>query len=355
MTASSATPPDEDRLDDGERRERDRRDVEQPRRRSRRPCRPRTTSSDHSELRRAQRVLDVDRARLARPAVLVEEREVRRERRRGARAGCRVGGSLSQDERGATGESSVPAAAPPSAPSRPRLDGAVVPGQRSDRTPKSPRRLPHRSHRKSRTMQRKPLLLVDVDGVISLWGFDPDRRPAGAFASVDGIAHFLSQEAGEHLLALADAFELVWCTGWEEKANEYLPHALGLGPWPYLSFDRHEAVGHDDARALEARGDRRLRGRPAAGLDRRRAQRRVPRLGARGAAAPTLLVRDRRRPRGWSPPTRARCARGRTDLQRTSGPGRRRPGRRGRRAPRRSRCRRRHRPAPISSRPRGPR
>jgi hypothetical protein len=86
----------------------------------------------------------------------------------------------------------------------------------------------------------KPLLLVDVDGVISLFGFPQHDRPAGRFEMVDGIAHFLSATAGEHLRLLSDAFEPVWCTGWEEKANEYLPHALGLdGPWPYLSFERN--------------------------------------------------------------------------------------------------------------------
>ena len=86
---------------------------------------------------------------------------------------------------------------------------------------------------------RKPLLLVDVDGVISLFGFEDGRRPDGSFHSIDGIPHFLSATAGEHLHALAADFELVWCSGWEEKANEYLPLLLGLpGPLPYLSFDR---------------------------------------------------------------------------------------------------------------------
>ncbi len=94
-------------------------------------------------------------------------------------------------------------------------------------------------------MQEKPLLYVDVDGVISLWGFDPDTRPPGAFAAVDGIPHFLSHEAGAHLLDLAGAFDLVWCTGWEEKANEHLVPVLGLGaPLPFLSFDAHRGPGH---------------------------------------------------------------------------------------------------------------
>jgi hypothetical protein len=83
-----------------------------------------------------------------------------------------------------------------------------------------------------------PLLLIDVDGVISLFGFDPARPPDGRFQLVDGIAHLLSATAGEHLRRLSTAFDLAWCTGWEEKANEYLVHALGLpGPLPYLEFD----------------------------------------------------------------------------------------------------------------------
>jgi hypothetical protein len=88
----------------------------------------------------------------------------------------------------------------------------------------------------------KPLLLVDVDGVISLFGFDHAKPPAGSYEMVDGIAHYLSATAGEHLRTLGETFELAWCTGWEEKANDYLPRVLELpGPLPYLSFER--AVG----------------------------------------------------------------------------------------------------------------
>ncbi len=74
--------------------------------------------------------------------------------------------------------------------------------------------------------------------MISLFGFDHTKPPAGRFQLVDGIAHFLSEVAGEHLRALADEFELVWCTGWEEKANEYLPFALGLpSALPHVVLD----------------------------------------------------------------------------------------------------------------------
>ena len=87
----------------------------------------------------------------------------------------------------------------------------------------------------------QPLLLIDVDGVISLFGFDSADPPAGRFQLVDGIAHFLSSTAGDCLRALSDEFELVWCTGWEDRANDHLPFALGLpGPLPLIAFDEFD-------------------------------------------------------------------------------------------------------------------
>ncbi len=83
----------------------------------------------------------------------------------------------------------------------------------------------------------KPLLLIDVDGVISLFDFDPADQPPGNWLTVDGILHLCSARAAEHLPPLGNHFELVWCTGWEEKANDYLPSEIGLaGPLPYLQF-----------------------------------------------------------------------------------------------------------------------
>ena len=83
----------------------------------------------------------------------------------------------------------------------------------------------------------KPLLLVDVDGVISLFGFEGQERPPGRFENVEGIAHYLSSTAGSHLRRLAEHYELVWCTGWQERANEHLVHHLTLaGELPHLEF-----------------------------------------------------------------------------------------------------------------------
>jgi hypothetical protein len=134
----------------------------------------------------------------------------------------------------------------------------------------------------------QPLLLIDVDGVISLFGFDPARRPDGRFEVVDGIAHFLSATAGEHLLRLGEAFELAWCTGWEEKANDYLPHALGLpGPYPHISFDGATPIadGHWKLSAIDAYAGP---DRPLAWIDDAHDDRCETWASARGA--PTLLV-----------------------------------------------------------------
>jgi hypothetical protein len=86
-------------------------------------------------------------------------------------------------------------------------------------------------------VRAKPWLFCDIDGVISLWGFSLDERPVGRFATVEGIPHFLSTRAAEHLLALRGLFDLVWCSGWEEKADEHLPGALGVPKGlPHLTF-----------------------------------------------------------------------------------------------------------------------
>src|SRR3954447_12191747 len=133
----------------------------------------------------------------------------------------------------------------------------------------------------------RPVLFVDVDGVISLFGFEATARPPGSFHSIDGILHCLSAQAGPRLRRLADSFELVWASGWEEKANEYLPRLLGLpGALPVLTFDGRAVFGTAHWK-LEAIAEY-ARGRPAAWIDDSLDER--CRRWAAQRAAPTLLV-----------------------------------------------------------------
>jgi hypothetical protein len=139
-----------------------------------------------------------------------------------------------------------------------------------------------------------PLLMVDIDGVISLFGAPLSQPPQvsgraveGSFHSIEGIPHFLSATAAAHLLALAADFELVWASGWEERANDHLPHLLGLpGPMPFLRFER--AVGRANAHwkldAIEAYAGE----RPLAWID--DALDEECRTWAARRRAPTLLV-----------------------------------------------------------------
>jgi HAD domain in Swiss Army Knife RNA repair proteins len=158
-----------------------------------------------------------------------------------------------------------------------------------------------------------PLLMVDIDGVISLfggWGSESwpsagrqahgapgaaasARAGAGAapvdgrLHSIDGIPHFLSSTAAAHLLDLSAVYELVWASGWEERANEHLPRLLGLPRGlPFLRFPR--TVGRSNAHWKLEAIDAYARGRALAWVD--DALNDACHAWARERAAPTLLV-----------------------------------------------------------------
>jgi HAD domain in Swiss Army Knife RNA repair proteins len=134
-----------------------------------------------------------------------------------------------------------------------------------------------------------PILFVDVDGVISLFGFSASDPPPGRFHWVDGVAHCIDETCGPRLCRLAERYELVWATGWEEKANEYLPHLLQLdvAELPVVTFGGRAVFGsaHWKVDAI----DEYARGRPAAWVDDfldEHCER-----WAEGRDEPTLLVR----------------------------------------------------------------
>lgn len=136
-------------------------------------------------------------------------------------------------------------------------------------------------------LRARPILFVDVDGVISLFGFDGQLEPPGRFHSIDGILHCIGHSSAERLARVADSFELVWATGWEDKANEYLPHLLGIETLPSLTFEGRKTFGeaHWKLAAIdEYAGDR-----PAAWID-DSLDERCERWAAQ-RQAPTLLVR----------------------------------------------------------------
>jgi HAD domain in Swiss Army Knife RNA repair proteins len=133
----------------------------------------------------------------------------------------------------------------------------------------------------------RPLLLIDVDGVISLFGADQTRHDQVVTALVDGIPHRLSRGAAAALRELAPTFECVWCTGWEERAGEHLPTLLDLPRgWSHIAFpDRPEWAAHWKLAGIDAHAGPR---RPLAWID--DAHDAACREWAARRPGPTLLV-----------------------------------------------------------------
>lgn len=94
-------------------------------------------------------------------------------------------------------------------------------------------------------MSDRPVLACDVDGVISLFGFEgPLDEVPGEFHLIDGVAHCIARGVGRRLERLAEHFELIWATGWEERANDHFPLLLGMpGDIPALTFGGRARFG----------------------------------------------------------------------------------------------------------------
>lgn len=88
----------------------------------------------------------------------------------------------------------------------------------------------------------RPLLLVDVDGV--LLPFGRSAFPADGVEErwlIDGLEFRVAPDARGKLETLEEAFECVWATAWEERARSELAPRLGTGAgWPVIEF---RAVG----------------------------------------------------------------------------------------------------------------
>jgi hypothetical protein len=86
----------------------------------------------------------------------------------------------------------------------------------------------------------RPLLLVDVDGVLNpyaafepLPGYEAHEFLGEGFAEV-----LLAREHGAWLTSLADVYELVWATSWMHLANWLICPVLGLPELPVIEFPR---------------------------------------------------------------------------------------------------------------------
>ena len=134
-----------------------------------------------------------------------------------------------------------------------------------------------------------PLLLVDVDGVLALFDLD-GGEPAGRWHMIEGFPYYLAEEPPRLLHEAAAAFELVWCTGWEDRANDHLPRLAGTpGPLDVIRFARNPGRANAHWKLDEI--DAYARDRPLAWIDDALSEQCHAWARARtGAVAPTLLV-----------------------------------------------------------------
>jgi hypothetical protein len=120
-----------------------------------------------------------------------------------------------------------------------------------------------------RSKDDRPILAVDIDGVISLFGFQDPVNAAGMrgpdapgeFHLIDGMLHCIALDTGPRLNRLGETYELIWASGWEDRANDHLPGILGVPKLHHLTFDGRAKFGtaHWKLEALEDyAGDRRL-------------------------------------------------------------------------------------------------
>lgn len=77
-------------------------------------------------------------------------------------------------------------------------------------------------------MADKPLLFIDVDGVISTYDFGAEDLDPRHLHMVDGILHHIRAEKADRIKTLLPHFDNVWATGWGERANEHLVFILGM-------------------------------------------------------------------------------------------------------------------------------
>jgi hypothetical protein len=82
----------------------------------------------------------------------------------------------------------------------------------------------------------RPVLLVDVDGVLNPWLADGCPDGYHEYDFFPGERVLLSPGHGELLTSLAPAYELVWATAWEHRANQLISPVLSLPELPVIEF-----------------------------------------------------------------------------------------------------------------------
>jgi hypothetical protein len=82
----------------------------------------------------------------------------------------------------------------------------------------------------------RPILLVDVDGVLNPWHAASCPDGYQEYDFFHGERVLLSPGHGELLRSLSSSFELVWATAWEHRANLLICPVIALPELPVIEF-----------------------------------------------------------------------------------------------------------------------
>jgi hypothetical protein len=82
----------------------------------------------------------------------------------------------------------------------------------------------------------RPVLLVDVDGVLNPWMAEGCPEGFETYDFFAGERVLLAAEHGKLLTSLSSAYELAWATAWEHQANRLICPVLGMPELPVIEF-----------------------------------------------------------------------------------------------------------------------
>ena len=100
--------------------------------------------------------------------------------------------------------------------------------------------------------RQKPLLLLDVDGVLNPFPRTPEGFYEYKLFAGDEDPVRLSARHGEWLRELGAIFEIVWASAWGEAANELLCPIFDLPPFPVVPFPAVPFEPRDKLPAVDA-------------------------------------------------------------------------------------------------------
>ena len=103
-------------------------------------------------------------------------------------------------------------------------------------------------------VRARPLLLVDIDGVLNVYGVEacPDGYREYDLFPEDDDPTRLATVHGDWLTELGGVFDLVWASAWGIRANELIAPILRIRPLPFVPMPEIPFPARDKVPAIDA-------------------------------------------------------------------------------------------------------